>query len=135
MSLDLYRAETTKPLPAFVATFTRLAAEGGFLIQNRESMAMAETFARHGATTPDGFDLHMIQLCKPEKAARSLSANPERAPLMPKFVMAFSGQGRTQVRFLAYPAETVAAAVDDPEFPFSLAESCAAIRGLIDRAL
>lgn len=33
-------------------------------------MDMAHTFALHGAETPAGFDLHMVQLCKPEKAAK-----------------------------------------------------------------
>jgi uncharacterized protein (DUF302 family) len=82
-----------------------------------------------------GFDLHMIQICKPDKAAHSLCRNPERAVLMPKFVMAFSRDGRTQVRFLRYSREMIQALVDDPEFAGSLEQSYQAISEMIGAAL
>jgi len=76
----------------------------------------------------------MIQICKPEKASRSLSKNPERAVLMPKFVMTFSGSGSTQIRFLHYRPEIVRHLIDDAEFPESLAESFAEIIEVIEEA-
>ena len=77
-----------------------------------------------GVAMAAGFDLHMIQVCKPQKAAKSLGVNPERAVLMPKFIVVFSRDGQTQVRFLRYSRELVASLIDDGDFPDSLAESC-----------
>lgn len=104
------------------------------MIHNEASMEMAKTFARHGAEVPPEFDLHMIQVCKPEKAAKSLGKNPERAVLMPKFIMTFSQDGTTQVRFLNYTPQTIRDLIDDQEFPESLSESYAQIIGMIKAA-
>jgi uncharacterized protein (DUF302 family) len=82
----------------------------------------------------DGFDLHMIQICKPSKAGQSLSKNPERAVLMPKFVMTFTREGKTQIRFLRYSRELVAGLIDDEEFPDSLAASFQDIVVMIEEA-
>lgn len=131
---QVYRSTTNKPVERFVADLTEAAAADGFQVHNPTSMAMAGTFAGHGIPMDEGFDLHMVQLCKPQKAAASLAQNPERAVLMPKFVMAFSDAGVTQVRFLYYAPETVRALVDDPVFPASLAESCAQIIACIEAA-
>jgi hypothetical protein len=54
---------------------------------------------------------------------------------MPKFVMAFSRDGRTQVRFLRYSREMIQALVDDPEFAGSLEQSYQAISEMIGAAL
>jgi uncharacterized protein (DUF302 family) len=97
-------------------------------------MEMSHVFGHHGVDVAEGFDLHMIQICKPEKAAKSLGKNPERSVLMPKFIMTFSHNGRTQIRFLHYSEETVVALVDDDEFPASLAESFRQIITLIEAA-
>lgn len=96
---------------------------------------MAQTFAKHGAEVVDNFDLHMIQICKPQKAAKSLSKNLERSVLMPKFVMTFSSEDMTQVRFMYYSRETVSRLVDDEEFPESVTASYAEIISLIEEAL
>jgi len=97
-------------------------------------MAMAYTFGQHGVEVAEGFDLHMIQICKPTKAAKSLSKNPERAVLMPKFVMVFSKDEKTQVRMLKYGRELISELIDDDEFPKSLEETFSNIIAIIDAA-
>lgn len=129
-----YRCETAKPVESFVRDLGTLAKSQGFLIHNEDKMEMAHVFGRHGVEVAKGFDLHMIQICKPEKAAKSLGKNPERLVLMPKFIMAFSRAGLTQIRFVHYSPQTVRALVDDDEFPDSLAESFTQIIGLIEAA-
>jgi uncharacterized protein (DUF302 family) len=131
---DLYRTESSKPVARFADDLKEVAAKYGFVVHNAEKMALAEAFARHNVPVAPGFDLHMIQLCKPEKAAQSMGANPERSVLMPKFVMAFSGEGKTQIRFLRYNAEEIAAVVGDPQFPASLAETYGRIVAMIEEA-
>ncbi|KAF0187463.1 MAG: hypothetical protein FD168_2586 [Desulfobulbaceae bacterium] len=77
----------------------------------------------------------MMQVCKPTKADKSLTVNPERAILMPKFVMVFSKDGKTQIRYMSYHADDIAEMVpDDPKFPASLAETVIKIRSMIDEA-
>ena len=74
----------------------------------------------------------MIQICKPAKASRSLEKNPERAILMPKFIMAFTADSVTQVRFLHFHPDVVRSLVDDDEFPETLAASFAEIIDIIE---
>ncbi|MFA6499815.1 MAG: DUF302 domain-containing protein [Desulfurivibrionaceae bacterium] len=131
---DLYVAETSKSPAVFAQDFDRVAGKYGFIINNAETMDMGKTFREHGAEAGADFDLHMIQICKPEKAAQSLAANPERAVLMPKFVMAFSKDGKTQLRFLSYNGGDISAVVADEVFPGSLAQSFQKIREMIDEA-
>ena len=131
---EIYRSASDKPLMEYLADLTLIARERGFLIGNRDTMDMRRTFARHGCPVPDDFDLHMVQLCKPEKAAKSLAKNPDRAPLMPKFIMLFSRGGQTRIRLLTYGSDLVAELLDDDEFPASLAESFAALKELIEAA-
>jgi len=77
----------------------------------------------------------MMQVCKPTKADKSLTANPERAILMPKFVMVFTKEGKTQIRYMSYSAADIAEMVPvDPQFPESLAETFAKVRSMIDEA-
>ena len=130
--MKIYRAETTKPVTRFINDLSSLAAARGFLIHNEDKMEMANVFGHHGVEVAEDFDLHMIQVCKPEKAAKSLSENPERSVLMPKFIMIFSRNGLTQIRCVHYLQATVRALVDDDEFPGSLAESFTQIIGLIE---
>ena len=121
-------------MDVFIRDLIVTAETGGFRIHNLDSMAMAQTFRSHDQPVEDGFDLHMVQLCKPAKAARSLQGNPERAVLMPKFIIAFSRDNMTQVRFLSYAGETVRQMVDDDTFPASLSESYDETHALITRA-
>ena len=131
---NLYATDTEKSTSTFVRDLGKVVKKYGFIIHNENTMEMAHSFGRHGAEVAEDFDLHMIQICKPEKAARSLSANPERAVLMPKFIMTFSKEGKTQIRFLRYSAENIKAVVDDAQFPLSLAETYQAIVKMIEEA-
>lgn len=131
---NLYRTETTKSIQHFIEDFSEIASQSGFIINNTDTMNMARSFTRHGVETSPDFDLHMIQICKPEKAAQSLAANPERAVLMPKFIMAFSKNDATQIRFLSYGADDIAAVVDDSMFPGSLAQTYDRIISMIEDA-
>lgn len=133
MSLVFHRS-SLKPLPAFIHDFSQAAERQGFVIHNRERMDLARTFRDQGVDVAASFDVHMLQLCKSAKAAESLTCNPERAPLMPKFVIVFTRQGETQIRYFGLDEQQVAELVDDADFPASLAETQRAIRGLIDEA-
>ena len=132
--MKIYRSETDKPVEQFVADLTQMAKASGFTIHNEDKMEMAHTFGMHGVEVAENFDLHMIQVCKPEKAAKSLGKNLERAILIPKFIITFSDNDKTQIRFLQYTPETVRSLVDDDEFPGSLTESFTQIINFIDAA-
>ncbi|MEW6518317.1 MAG: DUF302 domain-containing protein [Thermodesulfobacteriota bacterium] len=135
MKKDQVFATQTEKSPAdFARSLGAVLQKNGFIINNAATMDMARAFQAHGAAVAPGFDLHMIQVCKPDKAAKSLSANPERAILMPKFVMVFSRDGQTQIRFLSYSEEDIRGVVEDEVFPGSLAETYAGIRAMIDEA-
>ncbi|RJX25889.1 MAG: DUF302 domain-containing protein [Desulfurivibrio sp.] len=131
---QVFATQTGKSPADFARSLGAVLQKNGFIINNASTMDMAQAFQAHGAAVTPGFDLHMIQVCKPDKAAKSLSGNPERAILMPKFVMVFSRDGQTQIRFLSYSEEDVRAVVEDEVFPGSLAETYARIRSMIDEA-
>lgn len=131
---SLYKTTTTKPLPEFVDALARVGSQKGFVIHNEDRMEMAHSFGHHGIQVAEGFDLHMIQVCKPDRAAKSLVTNPERAPLMPKFITTFTRDGVTQIRMLRYHRPMVEAMVDDPNFATSLEESFDAIVAMIEKA-
>ncbi|PLX50648.1 MAG: DUF302 domain-containing protein [Desulfobulbaceae bacterium] len=131
---DLYVTETDKTPAAFARDFEAVCNKYDFIVNNSQTMDMAKTFTAHGAEVGPDFDLHMIQVCKPSKAGKSLTANPERSILMPKFVMAFSKDGKTQIRYMSYGEADIRAMVDDDVFPGSLAETFAKIRAMIDEA-
>lgn len=132
---QLYRGETAKPVWQFVADLKEAGLRSGFLIHNEDKMEMAYTFGSHGVQVGEGFDLHMIQVCKPEKAAGSLQKNPERAALMPKFVTVFSAEGRTQVRFLRFNRQMIEELVQDDEFAVSVGSSYDEIEQIIRLSL
>ncbi len=133
---DIYQTETKKPLADYVAALDAVATRRGFSIHNRSNMAMADAYRANNLPMSSDFDLHMIQVCKPEKSSQSFQANIERAPLMPKFIVVFSKDDATQVRFLSYRKELIASLVPgDAQFPESLAQSYAVIREMIDEAL
>jgi len=131
---DVYRATTTKDNRQFVNDLGDTAKKYGFIIHNEDKMELAHTFGNHGVEVADDFDLHMIQLCKPEKAAKSLMANPERAILMPKFIMTFTKDGKTHIRFLKFSRDNIGNVVDDDVFPGSLAETYTVIEKIIEEA-
>ncbi|NEX21983.1 DUF302 domain-containing protein [Thiorhodococcus mannitoliphagus] len=132
---DLYAVESEKSVPQFVSDFKKIVEDNAFVVNNADTMDMKTTFRAHGGQVADDFDLHMIQICKPTKADKSLTFNPERAVLMPKFVMVFSKAGKTQVRYMSYGADDIADIVpEDAEFPASLAQTFSKIRSMIDEA-
>lgn len=132
--MQIYRSETDKSVEQFVNKLSGVAKAQGFLIHNEDKMEMAHTFGQHGVEVAECFDLHMIQVCKPQKAAKSLSKNLERAVLMPKFIITFSRDNCTQIRFMHYSREAVASLVDDEEFPDSVQESFTEIIEMIEAA-
>jgi uncharacterized protein (DUF302 family) len=97
----LYAAESKKSISRFIEDFMAIATAKDFVINNKSTMNMKETFRAHGGQVPEDFDLHMIQICKPTKADKSLTANPERAILMPKFIHVFTKNNQTQIRYLS----------------------------------
>ena len=133
MSLVFHRS-SEKPLSNFLHDFQAAAMQQGFVIHNPDSMDLAETFQHHGVSVPADFDVHMLKLCKPSKAAATLARNPERAPLMPKYVIAFTRNNETQIRYFCLDEKLVIELVNDPEFASSLSETQAVIRELIDAA-
>ncbi|SHJ44577.1 protein of unknown function DUF302 [Malonomonas rubra DSM 5091] len=135
MSASIYHAETSKPVDQFIKDFAVAADKRGFLIHNEDKMEMAHTFGKHGVEVAEGFDMHMVQVCKPNKAAMTLSKNPERCVLLPKFVFVFTKDGTTAVRMLRFSAERVAELIDDAEFPNSVVESFNTIIAMIEEAL
>ena len=135
MSDHLYAVETTKSPAEFARDFGKVVNKYGFIVHNENHMDMAHLFGEHGAEVAEGFDMHMIQICKPEKSAKSLQANPERAILLPKFVVAFSKKGTTHVRFFYFSEENIRAMVDDDIFPGSLVETYKKIISMIDETI
>ena len=131
---NVYAGETTKSNSQFVQDLIVEAKKYGFIIHNEDKMEMAHSFGAHGVEVADDFDMHMIQLCKPQKAAKSLQANPERAILMPKFIMTFTQNNKTQIRFLRFSEENIKSVVDDQQFPASLAETYDKIIEIIEGA-
>jgi len=131
---NLYAAETSKSNSQFVKDLSETVRKNGFIVHNESTMEMSHTFGHHGAEVAEDFDLHMIQICKPEKAAKSLGANPERAVLMPKFIMTFTKNGKTQIRFMHYSEASIRSIVDDEQFPASLAETYTKIIAMIEEA-
>ena len=131
---NLFATETGKDNARFVDDLGKAAKRRGFTIHNEEKMAMAHAFGGHGIEVAEDFDLHMIQICKPAKAAKSLSINPERAILMPKFIMTFTQNGRTQIRFLRFSTENIRNVVEDDAFPGSLADTYKQIVEMIEEA-
>jgi uncharacterized protein (DUF302 family) len=133
--MNIYKNQTSKPLTQFVKDLHNSAASRGFKIHNTDKMDMAGVFNAHNIDTPETFDLHMMQLCKPEKGSKSMIKNLERSVLIPKFVIAYTEQKQTQIRFLHYSEESVARLIDDAEFPKALVASCKSIIEIIEDAL
>jgi uncharacterized protein (DUF302 family) len=131
---SIYTTTTDKPLPIFIDDLDRIMQRQGFIIHNRDTVDMAATFSRHDLEVEPGFDLHMIQICKPGKAAFSLGKNPRRAALMPKFITVFSEEGKTVVQFLMHGRNEVSRLLVDQGFPDSLAETYRTIITLIEAA-
>ncbi len=132
---ELVCRETEKSVEDVIAGLLKVSEGTGFMIHNEDKMEMANTFGSHGVEVAEGFDLHMVQICNPEKAGASLQKNHERAALIPKFVTIFSQNGKTQVRLLRLNPALIEGLIQDKEFASSSAKNYDAIIGLVDRAI
>ena len=135
MTTCVYRAESNKNVEQFVTDFIQNVEAKGFTVHNESKMAMRDIFDAHEQDVPDDFDLHMIQICKPEKAAKSLTANLERAVLMPKFVIAFTLNGKTQVRMLRYGQDMVTDLIGDVAFSVSMQDTFNSLSEVVDASI
>lgn len=127
--------ETEKPVPVFVLDLEKALNKRGFIIHNKDHMILKKTYDEHNIRMPEGFDLHMLQLCKPEKSSHILKGDIERVSLLPKFVHVFSKNKKTQVRMLKYQMEDVASLMNDRTFGKAVDESFSSIMGFIEEAL
>ncbi len=135
MSTDVFRAETDKGVVDFISTLGKSMAMHGFIIHNEEKMEMVHHFGYQGVALAEGFDLHMVQVCAPKKAAQSLSENLERAVFLPQFIVVFSKNNKTQVRMLRFGRRLVAELVDDADFPEINEAVCNSLISAINAAL
>ncbi|MDD2308538.1 MAG: DUF302 domain-containing protein [Desulfuromonadaceae bacterium] len=127
--------ETDKSVEEVIAALQTICSETGFIIHNEDKMEMANTFGSHGVEVAKDFDLHMVQICNPEKAAPSLQKNHERAALIPKFVTIFSQNGKTQVRLLRLEPALIEELIQDKDFAESSSKNYDAIIAQVDKAL
>ena len=135
MSADVFHAETNKSIADFIQDLGKSMALWGFMIHNDDKTEMVHHFGHHGVELAEGFDLRMVQVCAPKKSAQSLMENLERAVLLPKFIVVFSKDKKTQIRMLHIYRELVAALVDDTEFPEMHEAVCANLITAIKEAL
>lgn len=98
-------------------------------------MEMVHHFGHHGVQLANDFDLHMVQVCAPKKSAQSLQTNLERAVLLPKFIVVFSKEGKTQIRMLRLGHELIGELINDDDFPDLNAEMCDDLMNAIKTAL
>lgn len=135
MSAAVFRAESDKRIAEFIKGLGKAMALRGFIIHNDNNMEMVHHFGHHGVELAKGFDLHMVQICAPKKSAQSLMENLERAVLLPKYIVVFSKNGKTQVRMLQISKELVAELVDDVAFPEMHTAVCESLISAIKEAL
>jgi len=131
----LVSRETDKNVEEVIANLQKVSSGTGFMIHNEDKMEMANTFGSHGVEVAEGFDLHMVQICNPEKASTSLQKSPERAALIPKFVTIFSQNGKTQVRLLRLNPTMIEELLQDKEFATASSKNYDTIIELVDKAL
>ncbi|RLB61456.1 MAG: DUF302 domain-containing protein [Deltaproteobacteria bacterium] len=135
MAADVFCTTTDKSIVDFINDLARSMTLHNFIIHNEEKMEMVRHFGHQGVALAEDFDLHMVQVCSPKKAARSLSENLERAVLLPQFIVVFTQDQKTQVRMLRYGRELVAELVDDADFPEQNAVLCDSLISAINEAL
>ncbi len=135
MSVDVFHAETERSIVDFIQVLGKTMAMRGFMIHNDDKMEMVHHFGYHGVELTEGFDLRMVQVCSPKQSAQSLMENLERAVLLPKFIVVFSHNNKTQVRMLRIHHESVANLVDDAFFPELHEGVCDSLVAAIEEAL
>jgi hypothetical protein len=135
MRTKVFHGQTEKSVAAFISDLSRSMTMHGFMIHNEDRMEMVHHFGHHGVQLAADFDLHMVQVCAPKRSAQSLQTNLERAVLLPKFIVVFSKDGKTQVRMLRFGQELMSELVDDEDFPSQNAEMCDDLMAAIKTAL
>ncbi|PLY02244.1 MAG: DUF302 domain-containing protein [Desulfuromonas sp.] len=135
MQTHIFHAESDKDIVSFIKDLGHSMAMHGFIIHNEDKMEMVHHFGHHGVQLASSFDLRMIQVCAPKRAAESLVRNLERAVLMPKFITVFTLDGKTQVRLLRLGEELIAGLVDDNDFPAQNSAICRSLITAIEAAL
>ncbi len=135
MPADVFCATTDKSIAEFITDLGKSMAMHSFIIHNEEQMEMVRHFGHQGVALAEDFDLHMVQVCSPKKAAQSLSENLERAVLLPQFIVVFTQNQKTQIRMLRYGRELVAELVDDADFPEINSAMCGNLVSAIREAL
>ena len=135
MSADVFRATTAKSIVEFINDLGKSMAMHSFIIHNEEKMEMVHHFGHQGVALAADFDLHMVQVCAPKKAAQSLTENLERAVLLPQFIVVFTQDQKTQIRLLRFGPELVAELVDDADFPEINSTMCDNLISAINTAL
>lgn len=132
---DIFRAQTQKCVSDFIKDLGRSMTMSGFIIHNEDKMEMVRHFGYHGVELSSDFGLHMVQVCAPKRSALSLQANPERAVLLPRFIVVFKKNDATQVRLLRLGQDLISELIDDEDF-IPLNESiCEDLRNAIEQAL
>ncbi|ODS42082.1 MAG: hypothetical protein MSIBF_01705 [Candidatus Altiarchaeales archaeon IMC4] len=127
-NVEIFNAKTDKSAKDFIDCLKVSAKQSGFIV--RDIHDMGHIFSENGIAVSDDFNYYMIQICNPEKAYKSLSDNPERGVLIPKFVMVFEDAKNktTEIRFLNYNADFVKSLFEkDAAFQKSPPESCKTI--------
>lgn len=132
---EIVSYETDKKLTDFIVDLEASLNKRGFIIHNKDHMALMDTYNASNIEMPEGFDLHMLQLCKPEKSSETLKANIERVALLPKFINVFTKNGKTQVRMLRYDQQAASMLLEDEKFGASMNEAFGSIIQFIEEAL
>ncbi|CEG12824.1 conserved hypothetical protein [groundwater metagenome] len=133
---EIFKADTEKSPDKFIEDLCALAKKSGFVV--RDVHDMNQIFKGYGVDVSNDFRYYMVQMCNPKKAYNSISANPERGVLIPKFVVVFrkDEKSKTEVRFLSYSEAFVGSMFgEDSDFQKSLPDSCRSIINIINEAL
>ncbi len=136
MNTEIFKTNTTKSPEKFIEYLKVSAQKSGFLV--RDVHDMKQIFNEHGVEVNADFNYYMVQICNPKKAYGSISTNPERGVLIPKFVMVFydAKNKTTEIRFLNYGANFVKSLFEHDEvFQKTLPESCKTIISIINDAV
>lgn len=132
---DVFRAQTQKCVADFIKDLGRSMTMYGFIIHNEDKMEMVRHFGHHGVDLSGDFGLHMVQVCAPKSSALSLQTNPERAVLLPRFIVVFKKNGATQIRLLRLGQDLISELIDDEDFIPINESICEDLRNAIEKAL
>jgi len=114
--VEIFKNSTEKPFETFLEDLTREIEAEGFSIQNRERSDLIAFYRGEGIDLPNDYKHIVLQICKPEKSGKSLSANPERCVFVQKFIFVYNQGGKTEIRFLGFSANLVGDLLGHNEF-------------------